>query len=100
TVERFLPLPDGLRPVRLYYDVCSPFLKDATLENVAGDSLGLPLALAFLSVLLGVAVHPDAGATGAVGEEDVGDAVRPVSHVPQKAAALAQHGIARFVAPH
>lgn len=74
-----LPPP---RPCRLLYQV-------EHVAQVTGDSLGLPLFLALLSVLLQVPLRPRLGATGAV-EEGV---LRPVGWVTEKRAALEAHGI-------
>jgi predicted ATPase/class 3 adenylate cyclase len=98
-VERFSDalLSAPLWPGPLYFDVCcsdtAAVLDDAVVGAVVGESLGLPLALAFLSALISVPVIPGIGATGALGsalggQADVG-AVRPVGWAPAKAAAHA-----------
>jgi predicted ATPase/Flp pilus assembly protein TadD len=98
-LERFLPLPKGLRPVRLYYDVSSPYLEDAVLENAAGNSLGLPLTLAFLSALLDAPISPLFGATGAVGVDSAADVIGMVGNIVEKQAALAHYGVPHLLAP-
>jgi predicted ATPase len=81
--------PPGLAPGLLFYDVCCPELSDSQMESVSGESLELPLALAFLSALLGRSFDAGVGATGALGDCDAGDApVRAVGNVAEKAAAF------------
>lgn len=82
-------LPPTLRPMPLYFDVCAPELCEAQMEGVAGGSLGLPLALAFLSTLLQKPFPGNVGATGEVGVGvDAADTVEAVLRVEEKARAL------------
>ena len=82
-------LPPYLRPGPVFYDVCAP-LSDEQMAGIDGDSLQLPLALAFLSALTHRPLSGAMGATGAVG---IGEAmehlpVEPVGAVPAKARAF------------
>jgi Predicted ATPase len=89
-------LPFPIFPAPVWFDVCGA--PDTVLQAVSGDSLGLALALAFLSALTGLPLPPDVAATGAVGGASP-DIVRSVGHVPEKAAAVRSAGLARFFTP-
>jgi predicted ATPase/class 3 adenylate cyclase len=84
-------LPDLPRPAPIYYALMLPVDSDI-LPAVAGDSLGLPLALAFLSALTGLPLRTDRGTTGALGRRDV-HSVSPVERIDEKAAALQAIGV-------
>ncbi len=83
-------------PSRVFWGVDG--IEDATIEATAGDSLGLPLLLAFVSALGGLPVPSDVGATGALLPPD---RVAPVGFVDEKCAAFrARRGpAARFLTP-
>ena len=93
-------------PAPVYFDVACADVEDAVLEATAGDSLGLPLSLAFLSALSGMAIPVDVAATGAVAGGGGGSsgggpdaAVRSVSHVQDKARALLAADVTLVFAP-
>ncbi len=90
-VRKLLPekISDGI-----CYDIQAEGVDSALAASVAGDSLGLPLALAFWSALAEKPLPANLGATGAI----QGDQVTPVGWVEAKRAALAQRGI-RMLAP-
>lgn len=100
-------LPETLRPQPLYFDICAPDLSDTVMMGIRGASLGLPLALAFLSVLIGRPVGAGFGATGAlldhnaeVGRGQSSDSIGEVGWVRAKADALqAEMPGARLLAP-
>lgn len=82
-----------------------PQSSDAILERATGASLGLPLALAFLSALSGLPLPGDLGATGAIVRGGVAATsscdpgrVLEVSWIAQKADALAGRA-SRLLAP-
>jgi predicted ATPase len=88
----------------LAYDVCVADLSESAAGWVAGESLELPLLLAFLSALTRAPVSTGLGATGALSDGTAGDtAVLPVGRVAEKAAAWREaHGRTarmQFLAP-
>lgn len=87
-ISPLLTLP--LRPGALLFDVCAPSLADDVTEAVMGDSLGLTMALSFLSALTGVPLPPDAAALGAIGrDEQSPEQVEEIDWAKEKAGALA-----------
>ncbi len=87
-------LPEALRPEGIVWDLCLPGEVDALAQNAQGDSLQLPLALAFLSLLTNTPLPATWAATGALAsnnrldENGCGVAIRSVGFVDAKARAL------------
>ncbi len=99
TIEHECDLPAPLWPAPLYFDVAAPGLAEGDLQRVSGDSLGLPLALAFLSALLTAPLRSNIAATGAVGKSPRHPAaITDVGWVREKAAAL-RGSTQRLLAP-
>jgi predicted ATPase len=88
--RKLLPEPGG----GLCYDIEAEGIDSELAAAVAGDSLGLPLALAFWSALAKKPLPGDLGATGAL----QGDRITPVGWVEAKRDALSQRGV-RMLAP-
>ena len=84
-------LPVGLRPGAVFYDVVCPDISDEQAAAITGDSLALPLAIAFVSALTGCPVSPRWGATGALSSGEDSCRVLPVGSVHEKAVAFAEH---------
>jgi predicted ATPase len=78
----------------LCYDIEAEGIDSELAAAVAGDSLGLPLALAFWSALTEKPLPDNLGATGAI----QGDRIAPVGWVEAKRDALSQRGV-RTLAP-
>lgn len=84
---------DGL----VLLDIEAEGLEDSHLGFAAGDSLGLPLALAFVSAFQKRALPLGLGATGAIGRSGI-DRIDKVGWVDKKRESLAERGI-RLIAP-
>ena len=94
-------LPPNLTPRALVWDTCLLNLPDALLEGTHGDSLQLPLALVFLSLLLKVPLSPHLAATGKLGASETPQKVAalPVGFTAEKAESLAFLQSGLFLAP-